>query len=235
METAPQLRRPLDVVSKASGYSVIADLPKNSTSLASQAEEAGVDAIMLNIDGEEGSRPGHFGSYDLHDTYINDVISVVSLPCGIRIGGARTLSEEYWEKVMSSNFSFVEMFAHQMPLFVLADRRVKKFAAIASGYILEQVKQISQMEGVEAIDSATVPSQVRGTPFTVLDYSTVGVVTGLSAKPVLLRTQKSVTRTDIEKVMELGVKGLVVDPCVLSGTEEAYRDELVRFKGVQGI
>ncbi len=230
METAPALRRPLDVLPRDREYSVIADLPKNSTSLAVQAEEAGVDAVILNIDGEEGAHPGHYGSYDLHDSYINDVISTVSVPCGILVGGAKVLTEDYWERVMSSQFSFVEMYAHQMPLFVLADRRVKKVAAISTGYILEQVKQISQIDGVEAIDSATIPPQSRGTPFNVLDYATVGVVTNLSAKPVLLRTQKRLTQADISKVVSLGVKGLVVDPCVLSGTEEAYKEELLRFK-----
>jgi hypothetical protein len=230
METAPQMRRPLEVVAHSNNYSIIADLPKNSTALAVQAEQAGVDGILLNIDGEEGSRSGNFGSYDLHDTYINDVISTVSVPCGILIGGARTLTEEYWERVMSSQFGFVEMYAHQMPLFVLADSRVKKVAAISTGYILEQVREISQMEGIEAIDAATVPPPARGSPFSVLDYATVAVVTSLSSKPVLLRTQKKLTAADITKVLGLGVKGLVVDPCILSGTEEVYKDELLRFR-----
>jgi len=230
MESVPQLRRPLDVLATGREYSVIADLPKNSTPLAVQAEEAGADAILMNIDGEDGGRAGHFGSYELHDTYINDVISTVSVPCGILIGGAKVMTEEYWERVMSSNFSFVEMLAHQMPLYVLADTRVKKVVAITTGYILEQVRQISQMEGVEAIDAATVPSQARGTPFSVLDYATLGVVVGLSSKPVLLRTQKKLTDADVSKVMGAGVRGLVVDPCILSGTEEAYGEELARFR-----
>jgi len=230
MESVPQLRRTLDVMATGKDYSMIADLPKNSTALAVQAEEAGADAILMNIDGEEGGRAGHFGSYELHDTYINDVISTVSVPCGILIGGAKVMTEAYWEMVMSSRFSFVEMLAHQMPLFVLADTRAQKVVAITTGYILEQVRQISQMDGVEAIDAATVAPQARGTPISVLDYATLGVVVGLSSKPVLLRTQKKLTQTDIAKVMALGVKGLVVDPCILSGTEEAYKNELLRFR-----
>jgi hypothetical protein len=234
METAPQMRRPLEIIGHASDCFIVADLPKNSTALAVQAEQAGVDAVLLNIDGEEGSRPSNFGSYDLHDTYINDVISTVTVPCGILIGGARALTEEYWERVMSSQFGFVEMYAHQMPLFVLEDSRVKKVAAISTGYILEQVRQISQMEGVEAIDAATVPLQARGSQFSVLDYATVGVVTNLSSKPVLLRTQKKLTATDITRVLKLGIRGFVVDPCILSGTEEAYKDELLRFSRSPG-
>jgi len=181
---------------------------------------------MLNIDGDESSNQSHYGSYDLHDVYINDVISSVSIPCGICVGGGRHLTEEYWERIMSSSFSFVEMYAHLMPLFVLSDIRVKKICAISTGYILEQVSQLSRMEGVGAIDVATVPPQARGTPFSALDYATLGVIFRLSTVPVLLRTQKRLTRSDIASVVELGVKGLVADPCILSGADEAYKDEL---------
>ncbi len=226
MESVPQLRRPLGVIAREKEYSVIASLPKNSSGLAAKAEEAGADAIMLNIDGDEGATSSHFGSYDLHDVYINDVISTVSVPCGLFVGGGKQLTEEYWERIMSSSFGFVEMYAHHMPLFVLADSRVKKICAISTGYILEQVSQLSRMEGVEAIDVATVPPQPRGTPFSVLDHATVGVISNLSVKPVLLRTQKKLTRSDIGKVVALGIKGLVVDPCILSGIDEAYKDEL---------
>lgn len=226
METAPLLRRPLDLNAGNKEYSVIASLPKNSSTLAAHAEEAGVDAVMLNIDGDDGSSPNLFGSYDLHDVYINDVISTVSVPCGLFIGGGRPLTVDYWERIMSSAFSFVEMYAHHMPLFVLFDSRLKKMVAVSTGYILEQVKQLSLMEGLEAIDVATVPAQARGTPFTVLDCATLGVLSNLSSKPLLLRTQKTLTRSDIENVISLGVKGLVVDPSILSGTDEAYKDEL---------
>ena len=210
----------------AGEYFIVASLPKNSTSFAAKAEEAGVDAILLNVDGDEDSFPGQFGSYDLHDVYINDVISTVRVPCGILIGGARPITQDYWERVMSSNCSFVEMYAHQMPLHVLADTRVRKIAAIGAGYILEQVRQLSQLDGLDALDAATTPTQARSAPFTLLDHSTLGLIVGLSSKPVLLRTQKRLRREDISMVLKLGVKGLVVDPMSVSGAEEAYRGEL---------
>lgn len=226
MEPVQALRRPLEVMPQGKDYSLIASLPRNSTAFASQAEEAGADALILNIDGDEGSSPGHYGSYDLHDVYINDVISTVSLPCGISIGGGKALTEEYWERVMSSNFSFVEMFAHQLPMFVLSDGRVKKVAAISTGYSLEHVKQLSQVEGVEAVEAAPVPPQARGSAFTLLDFAGISAIAGFSQKPVLLRTQKRLTRADIIRVIAKGVRGLVVDASALSGADEAYKDEL---------
>ena len=236
MEPLGPLRRPLEVVPPGKPYTTIASLPKNSTSMAVRAVGGGADAVMLNIEGEDSSNPSHYGSYDLHDVYINDVISTVSVPCGIFVGGARLLTEEYWERIMSSAFSFVEMYAHQMPTFILSDSRVKKISAVSTGYILEQVKRLSAMDGIEAIDVATVPHQMQGAPFSVLDYATLGVIVDLSAKPVLLRTQKKLTRADIDRVVALGVKGLVVDPCVLSGTDEAYKDEIASLapRGVSG-
>lgn len=235
MESVGQLRRSLEVVSKERKYTVIASLPKNSTTLAVQAVEGGADAVMLNIDGDEGSSPSHFGSYDLHDTYLNDVISTVSVPCGLFIGGGKMVTEEYWERIMSSSFSFLEMFAHQMPTFVLSDERVKKLSAISTGYILEQVKQLSTMEGIDAIDVAAVPHQARGAPFSVLDFATLGVIANLSAKPVFLRTQKKMTQGDLARVVSIGVKGLVVDPCILSGTDEAYKDEIAGLSPRGGL
>ncbi len=227
MESVPALqRRPLEVTPQGREYTMIASLPKNSTSLATKAEEAGADAVILNIDGDEGSSPNHYGGYDLHDVYINDVISTVSIPCGISVGGGKQLTEEYWERIMSSRFGFVEMYAHRMPLFVLSDERVKKVCAVATGYSLEQVKLLSQMPEIEAVEAAAVPLQARGTPFNLLDFTTLGTIAGLSAKPVLLRTQKSLTRSDIARVVARGVKGLIVDSGSLSGADEAYKDEL---------
>lgn len=226
MEAAAQIRRVLNVLPHDREYSVIAILPKNSVSLAIQAEQAGADALMLGVDGEDSSYPGHFGSYDLHDAYIKDALSTVSIPCGIGIGGARALNEEYWERIMSVQFSFVEMYAHQMPLYILSDSRVKKIVAIATGYILEQVKELSRLDGVEALDVAIVPPQARGNPFSALDFATLHLISELSAKPLLLRTQKKLTRGDLIKVLRLGVKGLVADPCIFSGADETYKEEL---------
>ncbi|TLX94787.1 MAG: hypothetical protein E6K96_08080 [Thaumarchaeota archaeon] len=239
METS-QARGVLDLRSVGGGggggedLALIASLPKNSVTLASQAEEGGADAIMVNIEGEEASCPGHLGSYELHDVYIKDVISTLSIPCGIFVGGAKPLTAEYWESIVTGGFAFVDMYAHQMPLFVLNDLRVRKVVAVSAGYILEQVRSLSEFGGVEAVEVAIVPQQARGNPFTVLDFATLKLIAGLSASAVLLRTQKKLTTRDLPRVASLGVKGLVIDPSIPAGAEEAYRDEVASFSPRRG-
>ena len=213
---------------------LIASLPKNSVTLAAQAEEGGADAIMLNIEGEEASCPGHLGSYELHDVYIRDVVSTVSLPCGIFVGGAKPLTPEYWESIVAGGFAFVDMYAHQMPLFVINDSRVRKVVAVSAGYILEQVRALSEVGGVDALEVAIVPQQARGSPFTLLDFATLKLIAGLSSVTMILRTQKKLTAADLTRVSALGVKGLVIDPSILAGAEEAYRDEVASFSPRRG-
>ncbi len=230
METTERVREVLDFRVVPPRYLVIANLPKNSAPLAVQAEQAGVDAVMLNIEGEEGGYPGHFGSYELHEANINDVVSVLAIPCGIFIGGAKPPTPKYWESIVSKEFSFVDMYAHQMPLFAQTDKRVRKILAISSGYILEQVRALSEMDGTDAIEVAIVPPKARGDPLTALDFATLKLITELSTKPILLRAQKKIVPLEISSVIDLGVRGLVIDPCILSGAEEAYRDEIAGFQ-----
>jgi hypothetical protein len=219
-------RRDLNLSGSNSDYILIACLPKNSVTLATKAEEAGADAVLVCVDGDETPYPGHYGSYDLHDVYIKDILSTVSIPCGIMIGNFRQQTKEYWERIMENNFSFVEMYAHTMPLFVLNDRRIKKIVAISTGYMIEQVKNLSKMDNIDALDIATTPPQLRGGIFSLLDYVTIGLIAEISKKPLFLRTQKKITREEIIKVVSIGIKGVVIDPCILSGTDETYREEI---------
>lgn len=226
METAEQVRKPLDFGAETSNVLFIASLPKNSASLAVQAEQAGVDAVVFSVEGDENGFPGHFGTFELHEAYIKDAVSTLSIPSGIFIGGARPLTPGYWESIISTPFAFVEMFAHQMPLFVHNDSRVEKLLAISTGYILEQVRVLSELPGTDAIEVAVVPPQARGNPFSALDYATVMLISKLSRKPVLLRTQKRIAASDIFPLTSLGIKGFVIDPSIASGADEAYRLDL---------
>jgi hypothetical protein len=226
MESAGQVRKTLDLVLDKIDFPMIASLPHNSLEFAGLAQTAGTDGIIINVDHDETSSPLHFGSFELQEESIKDVLSNVSLPAGIFIGGAKPLAKENWEKIVANPFSFVGMYAHHMPLFVLQDSRIQKVLSIGSGYILEQVKNLSEMDGVVALEAAIVPAQAKAYPFNALDLSTLAVISKLSSKPVLLRTQKRLYASDIPNIREAGIKGLVIDPNSLQATRETYTDEL---------
>ena len=210
--------------------SVIAVLPQNSNEYASAASQAGADAIMVGIDKTDASLPGLFGSFDLMEESIDSILSTSSVPVGISIGDSRPLIVENWERIVAKPFSFVNMYAHHMPPFVLEDGRIEKLVSIGPGYMLEQVKGISEMEKVTALEAAITAPQGRSHIFSALDLATLRVLAGLSAKPLIVRTQKRMSLEDLRSAIAAGLKGVSVDAAVLEPGIEAYRDAISTFR-----
>jgi hypothetical protein len=231
MESLEHQPRPLStLVSRADAMVLIALLPHNDVEYASVATEAGADMIMVGIDKTDTTLPGLFGSFDLMEDSIDTILSTTSVSVGISIGDSRPLIEENWERIVSKPFSFVNMYAHHMPTFVLEDSRLEKLVSIGPGYMLEQVKNISQMEGVGAMEAAIVAPQGRNHIFSALDLATLGVLADLSSKPILLRTQKKMGANDIRSVMRSGLRGVSLDAGVLEPGVEAYRDAIMTYR-----
>ena len=231
MESLEHLPRPLaGLVSRAEALPLVASLPQNNSEYAVAAAEAGADAIMVGIDKTDASLPGLFGSFDLMEDSIDAILGSSTVPVGISIGDSRPLIEENWERIVAKPFSFVNMYAHHMPPFVLEDDRVEKLVSIGPGYMLEQVRRISEMEGVCALEAAIVAAQGKTHIFSALDLATLGVLARLSAKPLLARTQKRMGPVDIRSVVRSGIRGVCVDAASLEPGIEAYRHAITTFR-----
>jgi len=209
---------------------MIAMLPQNNAEFAAAAAQAGADAIVVGIDKTDTALPGLFGSFDILEDAIDSILGTAGVPVGISIGDSRPLIEENWERIVAKPFSFVNMYAHHMPPFVLEDSRVEKLVSIGPGYMLEQVKSISETEGVTALEAAIVAPQGRSHIFSALDLATLSVLASLSAKPLLMRTQKRLSSRDVRSVMRSGLRGISVDASSLEPGIEAYRDAISTFR-----
>jgi hypothetical protein len=209
---------------------LVAILPQNNDEYSSAAAQAGADMIMVGVDKTETSLPGLFGSFDLMEDSIDSILSTTSVPVGISIGDSRPLIEENWERIVSKPFSFVNMYAHHMPPFVLEDTRVEKLVSIGPGYMLEQVKSISETDGVAALEAAIVAPQGRNHIFSALDLATLSVLAALSSKPLLMRTQKKMSSGDVRSVMKSGLRGISVDAAALEPGIEAYRYAISTYR-----
>jgi hypothetical protein len=230
MESLERRGRPLSTLIGRAEAPLIANLPQNSTDYAYAAQEAGADCIVAGIDRTEPAFPGLFGSFELQEDSISAILSTCTVPVGISIGDSRVLTRDAWERIVAKQFSFVAMYAHHMPTFVLEDSRIEKMLSIGPGYMLEQVKSISEMDEVLALESAIVSPQGKMHVFSVLDLATLRVVARLSHKPVLLRTQKRLEPGDMRAALRVGVRGISLDPSALEPGVEAYRDAISTFR-----
>lgn len=209
---------------------LMAILPHNTSEYAEAAQSAGAHALVLGIDKTESMFPGLFGSFDLQEDSINGILSTSSIPVGISIGDSRPLTPESWERIASKPFGFVNMCAHHMPPFVLADERLEKLVTIGAGYMLEQISSVSDMPQVTALEAAIVSPQGKNHVFSILDLSTLKVICKLSSKPVILRAQKRLEVGDIGTIGEAGLRGISLDPSALEPGVEAYRDAIATFR-----
>lgn len=210
-------------------FILIASPAANSLELALVAQEAGADAIETHLNHETSQGGGAFGSIDLEEQPLKDITSSLTIPVGVSIGGSKPLQEEEWERILSLNFDFVNMLAHHMPAFVASDERISKIVGIGPGYVLEQVKTISDSQGVSALEAAVVPSQAFGLPLNVLDVATLEIVTRLSAKPVLVPTQKKIKPAEIPIIRKVGCKGLNLTTIVTGDTPTSVATTLKEF------
>lgn len=222
-----QPRRLSDVLKAEPG--LLAVLPQNTVEFSYAAALAGADGVVVGIDKTETSLPGLFGSFDLMQDSVDGILSTSSTSVGISIGDSRPLTREEWERIVSRPFGFVNMYAHHMPPFVLHDSRIEKFVSVGPGYMLEQVKSISEIEGVTALEAAIVPPQGRAHIFNALDLATLRVLASISAKPVYVRTQKRMTPDDVASALAVGLSGVCFDPAPYDSGIEAYRDAISTF------
>lgn len=205
------------------------DLHLNSRALAIACEEAGVDSIIFHLNQDQGGGV-RFAGLEIEEDSIRDSLSVLKIPSGIAIGDTRALQADDWEVIARMGFSFVNMFAHQLPIFVWDDPRIAKIVSIGPGYILEQVKALSEIESVSAIVAALTPNQGMGQPFTMLDGTTLKLISKLSCKRVFVPTLRNIRPRDIGSVRRLGCSGLLLTSTVYGDTAESCRENISRYK-----
>jgi len=212
-------------------FLLFGDLHLNSRDFAIACEDAGVDAVIFHLNQDVGGGV-RFAGLEIEEDSIKDSLSVLKIPAGISIGDTRALLYDDWEAIAKMGFSFVNMFAHQLPSFVWDDQRFEKLVSIGPGYILEQVKALSEFDSVSGIVAALTPNQGIGLPFTMLDGTTLKLVTKLSSKPVFLPTQRDIRPQDLKRLRDLGSSGLLLTSTVYGDSVDSCKEKISRFREI---
>jgi len=213
-------------------FTIISNLYTNSLQLASASEEGGADAIELNLNFEETGTGVRYGTIDLEEHAISEIIGSVKVPVGVRIGDAPMIRREEWEKIVSTGIDYVKMMAHHMPSFIYNDERVCKIISVGSGYVLEQVEILAHDGRVSAIEAAIISPQVFRLPLTLLDITTYALITRRASKPVIVPSQKYIEPNDLRILKKIGVEGLVINYTIIGTDPLGYAEILQEYKRV---
>ena len=221
--------RIVDIFEDNSKFLLIGDVHVNSMKFAIACEEAGADAVVLHLN-HDAPGGGRFGGWEIEEQSIRESIGSIKIPAGISIGDNRLLLPSDWEAIVSLQFSFVNMFAHHMPSFILADNRISKVISIGPGYVFEQIKSISASIETSALMAAVTPAQGVGLPLTLLDLTTLGLITSLSEKPVMMPTQRAIRPEDIALIQKQNCKGIVISSTVYGESPDGCREQIELFR-----
>ena len=210
-------------------FILLAALLANRADLAAAAEEGGADALVVST-GASDFGANRFGNFELEEEGVRAVTSTVSIPVGLYLGDTLHIDAEKWERVVDANIDFLIMFAHQMPILVLSDERVSKFAAIGPGYVIEQVRSLSKDPSIDALVAALTPSQVVAQAMTALDLGTLRLLVELSEKPVLNLLQKIVEPRFLPLLARTGCRGVILNSLTLGSTSESVKLILADYR-----
>jgi hypothetical protein len=213
-------------------FTIISNLYTNSLQLASASEEGGADAIELILNFEETGTGVRYGTIDLEEHAISEIIGSVKVPVGVRIGDAPMIRREEWEKIVSTGIDYVKMMAHHMSSFIYNDERVCKIISVGSGYVLEQVEILAHDGRVSAIEAAIISPQVFRLPLTLLDITTYALITRRASKPVIVPSQKYIEPNDLRILKKIGVEGLVINYTIIGTNPLGYAEILQEYKRV---
>jgi len=220
-----------NIFATSDSFLIFCDLHLNSDQFAAAGEEAGADGVMLHLN-QDSPHGGRFGGIEIEEESIKQALSVLKIPAGLSIGESRILLEDDWEAIVNLGFSFVNMYAHHLPTFIWEDSRISKVVSIGPGYVFEQIRSLSELEGTSAIVAALAPASGIGMPLTVFDVTTVGLIAKLSSKPVLMPTQRSIRPKDIPFLMKNGCRGLLVSSLVYGEHVEELKEKVSAFRAV---
>lgn len=194
----------------------------NRADLAAAAEEGGADALVVSA-GASDFGANRFGNFELEEEGIRTITSTVSVPVGLYLGDTLHVDSEEWERVIDANIDFLIMFAHQMPILVLSDERVSKFAAIGAGYVIEQVRSLSRDPNIDALVAALTPSQAVAQDMSVLDLGTLRLLVEISDKPILNLVQKMVEPRFLPILVRTGCRGVILNSLSLGSSVESVK------------
>lgn len=201
----------------------------NRGDLAAAAEEGGSDGLIVSV-GASDLGANRFGDFALEEEGIRSVVSTVGIPVGLYLGDAIHIESAEWERVVDAGIDFVVMFAHQMPLLVLADKRVSKLAAVGAGYVIEQVRALSQDASIDALVAAVTPSQAVAQDMSALDLGTLRLLVSLSEKPVLHLVQKIVEPRFLPILLQTGCRGVILNSLSLGSSIESIKLVLMEYR-----
>lgn len=211
---------------------LIVSLPRNEVELARAAEEGGADAIKLHLNALHHASGTRFGSFAEELPRLEAILDAVELTVGIMPGTDRLPSPEELAELNRMGISFLDIYYHHMPLWLMKMPNFNKIPALDWQAGLEDIFELSRMNAEGLAEFAMVELSIvhpddYGQPLSLADLLRYRSFIEASQLPVLIPTQKAIQPEEVEVLAELGVEAVMIG-VVVTGQEAGQVEQATR-------
>ncbi|HHW56886.1 MAG TPA: hypothetical protein GXX15_04275 [Clostridia bacterium] len=203
---------------------LIVSLPENTVEFAQAAVKGGADALKVHANVYHQASGNNFGSIMEQKEVFEEIIKYANVPVGLVPGAQLYASKDEIKIVEEIGFSFLSMFAHYMPLYMI-DSNLDKMVAINETYDIHHIKALNKIK-VDIIEADVLPDDRREN-IHLFDLMRYGRIIENVDKPVVVPTQRIIEPDEVKFLYELGVKAIMIGAIVtgnsIEGVEKTTR------------
>lgn len=205
---------------------LMVSLPENSFEFAQAAFENGADAIKLHLNVTHKATGRTFPNWSETRKIFERICEKFDLCVGVVPGDRQNFaSEQDLLEMKQVGISFIDFFIDDAPLYVL-NSNLKKMVALKDYSHTVYVHDLCSL-GVHALELSIVPREHYGEKLTLWDLVRYTSLAKISPIPCFVPTEKRIEPTEVPKLINSGIKGLIIGP-IVTGTSLKDFSKVVR-------
>ncbi|TZE81455.1 hypothetical protein FWJ32_08905 [Calorimonas adulescens] len=216
----------LDMLTK-NKMTLIVSLPESNIELAQAALKGGADALKVHANVYHKASGKTFGNFEEQKNFYKELLKS-GLPVGIVPGTDITcMTQDEVAEAEDMGFSFISMFAHHMPIYML-ESKMDKMIAITEDYDIEHIKALNDINA--DIIEADVITDEPGKRIHVSELMKYKRIINNVNKPVVVPTQRIIIPEEVKYMYDIGVKGIMIGVIVTGNTVDSMEKTTRAFK-----
>lgn len=203
---------------KKKQFPIMVSLPKNDVQLALAAFDAGADGVKVHLNAHHRASGTTFGSFKDERKFL---IELAKIPCdrAIMVGQEQVPTASEMAELAKMGFEYFNCYLKHAQKHLL-ESKVKSMLALSHGYTDADIAELSAKQ-VAAVEASIVDPSDYGKPLDEYDLKHYMRIVQLAMVPVVVPSQKKILTSDLGKLKETGIAGLLIGVIVTGADEES--------------
>jgi len=208
---------------------LIVSLPANAPDLARAAADGGAEALKVHLRVKHLASGTEFGDLAAERPRLEQILAL-GLPVGLVPGTSHSLPDRAeMEELAAMGMDFFDLFARDMPAWMLAFEGMTRVAAVDGSADAQMVRSLENI-GVEMIEAAIVAPEGYGQPLRAADLAAYCRLRCGTSLPIIVPTERAITPEDVPLLVgRAGISAVMIGAVVTGREPRSLRAAAERF------